>query len=259
MFDNIKKYKFNKNYLIRILFNIFPLIMLMPSGYITVYLAFFIIYSYIFLFSNKIKIKVFFADYLLFIFFALSIISTIIGYGKSDYIIIAKSFADIRFAMLFLLIRNLFYYKIIRINTLLTLSLLCAIFLSFDIFLQFTYGKDILGFPEINGRYGGVFGKEAIAGSYIQKFSILAILGSFYLKYKKILHKELFIVSIIAILGTGILMTLDRIPFFIYILSLSTLLILLKSFRKVIFFSILIIIIFFFSIYQNNNLIRSRY
>ena len=42
MLINIKKYKFDQNLLIKILFSIFPLIMLMPSGYITVYLAFFI-------------------------------------------------------------------------------------------------------------------------------------------------------------------------------------------------------------------------
>ena len=41
--------------------------------------------------------------------------------------------------------------------------------------MQFGYGKDILGYSEINVRYGGVFGEEAIAGSYIQKFSILGI------------------------------------------------------------------------------------
>ena len=79
----------------------------------------------------------------------------------------------------------LFYYKIIRINNLLILSTFCTVFVSLDIILQFIHGKDILGYPEIDGRYGGVFGKEAIAGSYIQKFSILAILPFIYLKFKK--------------------------------------------------------------------------
>ena len=104
MLSNINKYKFDHKYIIKTLFNIFPLIMLMPSGYINLYIATFIIYSYAFFFINKVNIKIFFTDYLLFIFFTSSIISTIIGYEKSDYIIIAKSFADIRFALLFLLI-----------------------------------------------------------------------------------------------------------------------------------------------------------
>ena len=259
MLSNIKKNKINRNFLIKIFFNIFPIIMLMPSGYITLYLATFIIYSYIFLFNKKFKIKVFFIDYLIFIFFTSSIISTIIGYKNFDYIIIAKSFADFRFALLFLLIRNLFYYKIIEINSLLRLSFLCVIFLTLDIFLQFFSGKDIFGYPMTNDRYSGVFGDEAIAGSYLQKLSIFAILAIFYLKFKKILHKELFIIFFIIILGVGILLTLDRIPFFIFIASLFVLLISIKSLRKIFFFSILAIVIFFFLFYKNNDLIKKRY
>lgn len=259
MIKNIKKYKFDNNYWINFLFNIFPLIILLSSGYITVYIAFFIIYGYKFLFNNKIKIKVFFFDYLIFIFFILSIISTIINYGNSDYIILAKSFADIRFAFLFLLIRNLFHHKIIKINTLLILSTFCTIFVSLDIFLQFIHGRDILGYPEIDGRYGGLFGKEAIAGSYIQKFSMLAILPIFYLNLKKKLNINISIILFANILGAGILMTLDRMPFLIYIFSLLLLLILLNDFRKIISLSILIIILFFTIIYKNNDRIHNRY
>jgi O-antigen ligase len=128
-----------------------------------------------------------------------------------------------------------------------------------DIFLQFSYGKDILGYPEINARYGGVFGKEAIAGSYIQKFSILAILGSIFLKFRNIITKKLFIIFITTILGAGILLTLDRIPFIIYIISLILILILIKNYRKIFFSSFFIIILFFLIIYKNNDLINQRY
>ena len=260
MIKNIKKYKFEKNYLITFLFSIFPLIILLPSGYITVYIAFLIIYGFRFLFTNKIKIKIIFFDYLIFIFFTLSVVSTITNYGTSDYIILAKSIANIRFAFLFLLIRNLFHHKIIKINTLLILSTLGTIFVSLDIFLQFIYGKNILGYPQLEGRYGGIFGKEAIAGSYMQKFSMLAVLTFFYLKPKK--TSNIFIILIpvtLCILGFGILMTLDRAPFFIYFFSLLILLILLKNFRKLISISILLIVFFFITAYKNNDLIHYRY
>ena len=259
MIKNIKKYKFEKYFCIKFLFNIFPLIILLSSGYITAYIALFIIYGYKFLLDNKIKIKIFLFDYLIFIFFIFSIISTIINYGNSDYIILAKSVSNIRFAFLFLLIRNLFHQKIIKIKTLLILSTLCTAFVSLDIFLQFIYGKNILGYPEIDGRYGGVFGKEAIAGSYIQKLSMLAILPFFYLKLKKKINNNILIILITIILGAGILITLDRMPFFIYIFSLILLLILLKNFRKIISLSILIIILFFTVMYKSNDLIHNRY
>ena len=258
MIKNIKKYKFEKDFCIKFLFNIFPLIILLSSGYITAYIVLFIIYGYKFLLNNKIKIKIFLFDYLIFIFFIFSIISTIINYGNSDYIILAKSVADIRFAFLFLLIRNLFHQKIIKINNLLILSTICTAFVSLDIFLQFVYGQNILGYPEIDGRYGGVFGKEAIAGSYIQKLSMLAILPFFYLKLKK-KNNNILIILITIILGAGILMSLDRMPFFIYIFSLMLLLILLKNFRKIISLSILIIILFFTVMYKSDDLIHNRF
>ena len=259
MIKNIREYKFEKNYLINFLFNIFPLIMLLSSGYVTIYIIFFIICGYKFLFNNKIKIKLFLLDYLIFIFFITSIISAIINYGNSDYIILGKSFAQIRFAFLFLLIRNLFHNKIIKINTLLILSSFCTIFLSLDIILQFIHGKNILGYPEIDGRYGGLFREEAIAGSYIQKFSMLAILPFFYLNLAKKTNNNILIILFALILGAGILMTLDRMPFFIYIFSLSLLLLLLKNFRKIISLIILIIILFFIIMYKNNERIYSRY
>ena len=233
--------------------------MLMPSGYINAYLAFFVIWGYVHIFANQIKIKIFFVDYVIFTFFIMSIISTIINYKNSNYIILGKSIADIRFALLFLLIRNLFYNKIIKINLFLISSLCCAVFLSLDILLQFTYGKDILGYPELDGRYGGVFGNEAIAGGYIQKFSTFAILASFFLTFKNIKNNKLFIIFVILIFGNGILMSLDRIPFIIYILSLLLLLILLKNYRKILALSILIIIFFFLILYKNNDLINKRY
>lgn len=71
MIKSIKKYEFEKNYLIRFLFNIFPLIILLSSGYITVYITFFIIYGYNFLLQKKLIIKILLFDYLIFIFYTI--------------------------------------------------------------------------------------------------------------------------------------------------------------------------------------------
>ena len=259
MFKNLQIYKLDQKQLIKILFYIYPLVMLMPSGYINTYLAFFVICGFVHIFANQIKIKIFLIDYIIFAFFIISIISTIINYKDSNYIILGKSVADIRFALLFLLIRNLFYNKIIKINPFLISSLCCVVFLSLDVLLQFTYGKDILGYPEIDGRYGGVFGKEAIAGGYIQKFSTFAILASFFLTFKNIKNNKLFTIFLIVIFAIGILMSLDRMPFIIYILSLLLLLILLKNYRRIFVLSISVIMCLFLTLYKNNDLINKRY
>ena len=105
-----------KNYdliLIKILFYIFPIIMLMESGYITFYVSVFTILSIVHLIKYKYKIILFFSDYLIIIFFLFSFFITFLNYNNNDYIIIIKSFFNLRFAILYLIIRNIIYYKIV--------------------------------------------------------------------------------------------------------------------------------------------------
>ena len=55
MLNNLKN-NIDKISLVKILFYIYPIVMLRPSGYITVYVTFLTIYSFYFLYKNKIKI-----------------------------------------------------------------------------------------------------------------------------------------------------------------------------------------------------------
>ena len=45
--------------------------------------------------------------------------------------------------------------------------------------MQFFYGKNILGYEPWEGRITGIFGSEAIAGGYIQKFLIFSLISIF--------------------------------------------------------------------------------
>ena len=126
-----------KNYdliLIKILFYIFPIIMLMESGYITFYVSVFTILSIVLLIKYKYKIILFFSDYLIIIFFLFSFFITFLNYNNNDYIIIIKSFFNLRFAILYLIIRNIIYYKIVEFKKITLVTLFTVTFLSFDIF-----------------------------------------------------------------------------------------------------------------------------
>jgi hypothetical protein len=149
--------------------------MLKQSGYITAYVTFLTIISFFYLYKNNFKIIFYFSDYLIFLFFILSIFSTLINIEKSGHYLLIKSILDIRFAFFFLIIRNLFNYKILNFKTLLIITCICTVFLCIDIFIQHIYGKDLFGFEPWHGRYAGIFNDEAIAGSYIQKFSFISI------------------------------------------------------------------------------------
>jgi len=131
-------------------------------------------------------------------------------------------------------------------------------FLSFDIYIQHIFGSDLFGFPPIDERYNGIFNDEAIAGGYIQKFSLLSILAIFLFKTSNNIKKILLII-IGNILAIGTLLSLDRMPFIVIIFGFFMLIFFIKKPRFILFlnfFIILLIFIFFIEIYSP---IKKRY
>jgi O-antigen ligase len=257
MVNNLKN-NFNIKFLLKILFYIYPLVMLRPSGYITVYVTFLTIYSFYFFYKNKIKINFFFLDYLVFGILFLSILSTAINVEKSGYFLLIKSILDIRFGLLYLIIRNLFYHKIINYIPIIIITCISTIFLSFDIFIQHIYGQDLFGYKPWYDRYAGIFNDEAIAGSYIQKFAFISIPAILLIKKLNLL-KTILVTLIINILGLGILMSTDRVPFIMYLAGITILIIISKKYKILYLINLLLILSLFLLIFQNNSIINKRY
>lgn len=250
----INNNQISKN-LLQILFYIYPIIMLKQSGYVTTYVSLFTIFSLLYLFLNQIKIKFYLSDFLILLFFLVSIFSTFINSNKIDNLIIFKSISDLRFFLLYLVIRNLFYHDIIKIKPIIFICLICCLFLSIDIYIQHIYGKDLFGFPPIEERYNGIFYDEAIAGSYIQKFSLLSILAIFFFQIGNNLKKILIIITG-SILAIGTLLSLDRMPFITIFFGFFLLIFCNKKLRFALFLNIIIIFItfvFFVSAYKPIN------
>lgn len=248
----------NFEIIFKIFFYAFPLIMFSRSGFITAYIIFLSIFSFYYLFKQKLKIIFDLSDYLIFIFFFLLAFSTLINIEKLGFNLFLKSIFNIRFAFLYLAIRNLFYYKILNLKILLIVTALCTTFLSIDIFIQHIRGKDIFGFEPWRGRYPGLFIDEAIAGGYIQKFSFISIPVVFFLNISNVIKK--FLISIIIlVLGLGILMTTDRIPFIIYLIQLIILITISSRFRSIYLLSFILLFIISILIFQNNSVIKERY
>jgi hypothetical protein len=172
--------------------------------------------------------------------------------------ILLKSLSNFRFALLFLAIRNLFIYKIIKFGILFKITLFCSIFLASDIFLQHIIDHDIFGFKPSDGRYNGVFDDEAIAGSYIQKFFIISILGILFtdLSFR---NKKILLFFFINFAGLGILFSLDRMPFLIYFFILSLIVFFIKNYKSIFILASVSIFVFFISIFEINSKINYRY
>jgi O-antigen ligase len=251
------KKKLNLKDKVNIIFCIYPIIMLCPSAYITSYVTIFTLFAFYYFYKFQIKIKLFLIDYLLLFFFFISFLSTFINF-ESDYIILLKSLSDFRFILLFLVIRNLFIYKIIKYRILFQITLFCSIFLASDIFLQHILGHDIFGYKPSEGRYNGVFDDEAIAGSYIQKFFIISVLGLLFTNLS-LANKKIFLFFFINFAGLGILFSLDRMPFLVYFFILCLSIFLIKNYKYIFTLASIFIFIFFITIFESNSKINYRY
>ena len=241
---------------IKFLFYAFPLFMLMESGYITAYVTALTIAALIFFYSNNIKIKFDIIDYLICFFFLSSLISTLINIKDVGYFIFLKSILNFRFALFILMIRNLIKFKFINIKILFITALISTSFLSLDIIYQHINGQDLFGNKPFDGRFNGTFEHEAIAGSYIQKFFLISLL---FILLSNLKNKFIFLTIFINILGISVLLSLDRMPFLLYLFTLIILIILLKKYRLILISNIFIILIFFTLLFENYDLVNNRY
>ena len=249
--------KFNIYTIVKLLFYLFPFFMLLESALITSYVTLFLITTLFLFYSKKIRIKFDNIDYLLVIFFLLGFIATMINVTILGKLSLLKSITDFRFLFFFVLIRNLINYKIVNLKFIFLVSLFCTSFLSLDIIYQHLNNKDFFGNTPFDGRFNGTFGHEAIAGGYIQKNFALSLCAIFLLTIKYQKKNLLFLVT--TMLGLGILLSLDRMPFIIYLFTIILLIFFLKNYRLLFIFNFVIILIIFIFLFNNYKILNDRY
>ena len=249
---------FNNFIIVKILFYLIPALMLLSSGYITVYISLFTILAIFLLYKNNLKINIYILDYIVFFFFLTSFVSTLINVTQLSYFILFKSFLDMRYAILYLVIRNLFQYKLLNLKYFLIISFITTVFLSIDIIIQHIYGADLFGIEPFEERYNGIFESEAIAGGYIQKFSIFALLSIFFLNLNEA-KKKILAFFFINLLGTAIILTNDRMPFVIFIFAFLLMLFFLKGYAKFLFLNLISLLLIFFILFSNYSVTNKRY
>ncbi len=172
----------------------------------------------------------------------------------------ARNFGFLRFIILFILIN--YFYKIYRKKyNFIEFWTIVLIVVSFDSYLEFFTGKNILGYGEIYGdRIVSFFKDEPIVGGYINGF-IFIIFGFYFDKFiNRDLRYKILLFLLLILLFSTVLITGERsnsikllLGFFLFFalngqLNLKT---------KII--SFLSIFILFFVILLNSNYLKSRY
>lgn len=190
---------------------------------------------------------------LLYIFFSYLILVTLVNnipYLELDPRYkenLLKSIFFLRFLLLFQIINKLIDDNNFNIKLFFISCSFFAFLLSIDIIIQVIFGKDLINNTITGHRPSGFFGEEHIAGSYLQKFSLFFIfLISLMIKKKKFI---IIILTYIFFL-VPIILTANRMPALIFILSSILFLILQKKFKEILICSFIISFIFFLIIFN---------
>ncbi len=247
-----------------------------------------IIISALILFHRKlINLEFLLIDKLIFLFFALILMSGFsndLGFylskenwsqlvieSKGFFSTSKKSILFLKYLLLYLVVRYLIEKKIINLKIFFLSCAASTIFVCFDIFYQLINGEDIFGLKSISldadgnlvndGRkLSGPFGDELIAGGFIQRFSLFTffILPIYYNKLSKSFSKYVIPILFIIFLA-GIIFSGNRMPFILFLMVIFLLLLFQKQTRKFILPFLVVFTICFYVIFNFNNLVKVNF
>ena len=228
---------------------IFPLFLLLGPLISEVYLILLVLFALYYIHKEnkfhfyKNKFVIFF-----FIFYISTLISTLINFYNFDY---AKSgilyfrIPLFSIAIWYALTKYDFFSKKIIIFYIIFLSIIII-----DSLIQFSFGKNILGYKVISGRISSFFGEELILGGFLLRtlpFFLICIILNDKFFYKKLNIIYYLIISLICV---TIYLTGERSSFFLLILFFTTIFFSNKYLRKFIIIVTIFSIFFSFIISQ---------
>lgn len=158
---------------------------------------------------------------------------------------ILKSFFYLRFFFLFLIINKLIEIKEFNTKIFFLFCAFCSFFISIDIIIQFSFGKNILGYPILIDKPSSFFKSENIAGGFLQRFIYFFIFYIFLIKKDKTNINFLILIFFIFFL-LPITFTANRMPTLLYVFSIIVYFLLEKKIKNI-FLSLIIIAIIIFS------------
>ena len=256
---------FNRFEILNILYCIFPLTVVLGNPAINLNIFFIIIFGF-FSFGKKLFIieKNYFNAALVSFFVFIIITSFLNSYSLSEYNFInvehklnfLKSLSFLRFLLIFVILTKLIDADKFSIKYFFLVAGSISLLLGIDIIYQKNFGIDIFGFvADDEYRLSGFFGKEYIAGGYLQRFSLYFIFLFPYLNFKNFEGKYLkfYFLTCIVLFFFTILLTNNRTPLVLFLLSLSLFVYFYKKFRKVFILTSCSVVFVFLSLYFSNS------
>ncbi len=267
MFINLTKF-YNKTYLINLLFSFIPISFIAGNLILNLNILLLIITTITVYKTEIIRIKIFFLDKIIIIFFAyafcVGLFNNLYSYyfdsSSNDLGILVKTFFYMRYLVFYFIIRFLVDRDLINFKLFFLFCAASSLFVCLDLIYQFNFGKDILGFAATPRRMSGPFGDELIAGGYLQRFSIFSffLFPFFYkIKNKRSIYLIVFILSTLTIFG--LIVAGNRMPFILFLLMILLIFLFEEKIRKFIIIYLVCAISIFLIAYNLNANIKKHF
>ncbi len=269
----ISKLNFSKTDYFSLLLAILPISFIAGNMIININVILIII-SALVIFKDKLfKINFYFLDKLLIVFFLLILFTGIyndiaiyfndrnFSDWRGRFGTIIKSLFFLKYLFFFITLRFLIEKKILDLKLFFITSTFSCLFVCFDIFIQYFFGKDIFGYEIIYDRkLSGPFGDELIAGGYVQRFSLFAffLLPIFYNNPKKNFLKY-FTSFLLIVFLFGLILAGNRMPLLLFILSLSLIIIFQRQTRKYFLPFVVFSSLFYFTIINLSPQVKQNF
>mgnify|MGYP001160242997 CR=1 FL=1 len=238
---------FNKYFIINFLFSALIVSFILGNLILNLNVLLLILTSFFF-FGRKIfnlKFDVF-DKVLIFLFIYIllnGILNTLLYNNETldkDYSVFFKTIFFLIFLILFLVVKFLIIENIINFKIFFITAFICVTFVSADIIFQLIFGHDIFGFVAADRRLSGPFGDELIAGSFIQRFSLISLfLFPIFFKFKKKNIRNISTIIFIFLFLISLVLSGNRIPLLFFIITISLITIFEKQLRKFFLFFVI--------------------
>ena len=264
----LKKIYNNNALLMNLVFGFFPISFVLGNLIININLLLFCCLGIFYLKSKILTTKFDFPIKIIFLFFFAVLLSTLLSFIRSLYLQeyedyelskLIKSIAFLRFYLLLIIIYLLNKNGILNFKYFFLFATCSTFVVSLDIIYQYIYGVNTIGFKGLALHNSGFFGDELIAGGFIKNFSFFSIFFVTFLLRDKKVTKFLFTIFTVCILGTGILLSGNRMPLVLFFLGLFLIFLFSDNLKKIVVISILGLLFIFGSIFFLDNDLKNTY
>ena len=239
----------NKYFIINFLFSSLIISFIAGNLVLNLNVVLIIITSIIFFKKSIFQFELDIFDKILIILFTYILLSSALNniyYYKEgsidDFSIFLKSLLFLRFLLFYFVVKFLIIENIINLKIFFLTAFVGVTFVCLDIVYQLATGYDIFGYIALNRNLSGPFGDELIAGTFIQRFSIIALfLIPIFYKFKKNYYKYMLTFTLICLYLFALILSGNRVPMAFFILIIAGIIIFEQKLRKLLLPFILII------------------